>query len=62
MEEQCPPIVWNERHDVFNNGDGTLTINFVYEPKCLDDPIPCKIASRLAVVRVAGKGHTAICL
>jgi len=62
MESQCSPATWRESHDVFDNGDGTLTINFVYEPKCLDDPVPCRIATRLAAVSVDCQAHTATCL
>ena len=61
MEAQCSPVGWRESYDVFDNGNGSLTINFVYEPKCLHDPVPCRIASRLVVVGVDCQAHTATC-
>jgi len=62
MDQLCSPIGWNEDVTMTDNGDGTMTAMFVYNPKCLDDPVPCRIASRLVVVMVKCQAHAAVCM
>lgn len=62
MEAQCNPILWRERDEVFDHGDGTMTMHFIYEPKCLTGKVPCRIASRMVAVWVDCKAQTATCM
>jgi hypothetical protein len=62
MDEVCSPVGWNEDVLMTDNGDGTMTAAFVYNPKCLDDPVPCRIASRLVVVMIKCEAHDAVCM
>ena len=61
MDKVCSPANWNESHSMVDYGDGTMMVMFVYNPKCLNDPIPCRIASRLVTVMVDCNVHTATC-
>jgi hypothetical protein len=62
MGTVCPASGWNERQVMYDNGDGTLLVQIVYDPKCLDAPIPCKIASRMVAVTVDCTAKTATCM
>ena len=62
MDQVCDPIGWYRDVSMTDNGDGTMTAMFVYNPKCLDDPVPCRIASRLVVVMVKCAAHSAVCM
>jgi hypothetical protein len=61
MDRTCSPANWNESSSVVDYGDGTMMVMFVYEPKCLQEPIPCRIASRLVTVMVDCNTDAATC-
>jgi hypothetical protein len=52
---------WNETTTITDNADGTKTVTFVFEPKCLRAPTPCRIASRSVSTTVDCKTGTATC-
>jgi hypothetical protein len=65
VQDQLAPLrdakTYNETTTVADNGDETRTVTFVFEPKCLRDPTPCRIASRSVTALVACKTATATC-
>jgi hypothetical protein len=65
VKEQLKPLrdakTYDETTTVTDNSDGTKTINFIFAPKCLHAPSPCKIASRNISSIVDCKTGTATC-
>jgi hypothetical protein len=43
------------------NDDGTKTVTFAFNPKCLDDPTPCGLASQSVTAVVDCTTNTATC-
>jgi hypothetical protein len=52
---------YNETTTVADNSDGTKTVTFIFEPKCLHAAVPCRIASRSIISTVDCKAGTATC-
>lgn len=65
VQEQLQPLreskIYNETSSVTDNPDGTKTVTFVFNPKCLDDPTPCRLASRSVTAVVDCTTSTATC-
>lgn len=65
VKDQLKPLrdarTYKETTTVTDNGDGVRTVTFVFEPKCLRDPTPCRIASRSITASVNCKAGTATC-
>jgi hypothetical protein len=65
VQEQLKPLrelkTYNETSTVTDNTDGTKTVTFVFNPKCLDDPTPCRLASRSVTAVVDCTTSTATC-
>jgi hypothetical protein len=65
VQEQLQPLreasTYNETSEVTDNADGTKTVTFVFNPKCLDDPTPCRLASRSVTAVVDCTTSTATC-
>lgn len=55
------PSVYKESCVMIDNGDGTMSVVFLYEPRCLDDPIPCRIATQAVFSTVDCTVRTATC-
>jgi hypothetical protein len=53
--------IYNETTTVTDNGEDTRTVTFIFEPKCLRAPTPCRIASRSVEASVSCKTGTATC-
>jgi hypothetical protein len=47
--------------EVIDMGKGMMDVNFYFVPKCLDAPIPCRIATRYVGGTVDCNTGTAIC-
>lgn len=47
--------------EVTNMGGGMMDVGFYFVPKCLDDPIPCRIATRYVGGTVDCNFGTATC-
>jgi hypothetical protein len=47
--------------EVTNMGRGMMDVDFYFVPKCLDDPIPCRIATQYVGGTVDCNTGTAIC-
>jgi len=54
--------IYKETTTVTDHGDGVRTVTFVFDPKCLQDPTPCHMASRNVTVSVNCTAGTATCL
>jgi hypothetical protein len=65
VKDQLKPLreakTYNETTTVTDNGDDTRTVTFIFEPKCLRAPTPCRIASRSVTTTVSCKTGTASC-
>jgi hypothetical protein len=46
---------------VTDNAESVKTVTFIFEPKCLRAPTPCRIASRSVTSTVDCKTATATC-
>lgn len=53
---------YSMRTEVLDMGGGTLHVDFYFVPKCLNDPIPCRIATQCVDANVACPTLTATCL
>lgn len=42
-------------------GGGRMAVDFYFEPKCLRDPVPCRIATRCVTAMVDCNTRTATC-
>jgi len=65
VKDQLKPLrdakTYNETTTVTDNADGVKTVTFIFEPKCLKDPTPCKDPSRSVSTTVDCKTGTASC-
>lgn len=65
VQEQLKPLResndYDETSNVADNEDGTKTVTFVFDPKCLDDPTPCRVASRSVTAMVNCGTSNATC-
>jgi hypothetical protein len=65
VQEKLAPLrdsnSYNESTRVTNNDDGTKTVTFTFNPKCLDDPTPCGLASQSVTAVVNCTTNTATC-
>jgi hypothetical protein len=65
VKEQLEPLrkaqTYKETTTVADNEDGTKTVTFVFEPKCLRAPTPCRIASRSVSAVVDCAAGAAVC-
>lgn len=65
VQEKIQPLrdsnSYNESTSVTNNDDGTKTVTFTFNPKCLDDPTPCGQASQSVTAVVDCTTNTATC-
>jgi hypothetical protein len=65
VQEQIQPLrdsnEYKETTNVTNNDDGTKTVTFTFNPKCLNDPTPCGLASRSVTAVVNCTTETATC-
>jgi hypothetical protein len=43
-------------------GDGAVTLTYVFTPKCLNGPIPCRLVTQTVVVLVDCTADAAICM
>jgi hypothetical protein len=55
------PSFYKESCGMIDNGDRTMSVIFYYEPRCLDDPIPCRIATQAVFATVDCQTRTATC-
>jgi len=53
--------LYDETSSVTDNEDGTKTVTFVFDPKCLHAPNPCRVASHSVTAAVDCKTSTATC-
>lgn len=65
VKDQLKPMreakTYNETTTVTDNADSVKTVTFIFEPKCLRAPTPCRIASRSVTSTVDCKTATATC-
>ena len=65
VKDQIDPLrssgTYNETITVTNNGNGTYTVTFTYDPKCLNFNPPCGLASRIVTATVDCATETATC-
>ena len=65
VKEQLAPLrkakIYQETTMVEDNPDGTKTVTFLFEPKCLRAAIPCRIASRSVIALVDCTAAAATC-
>lgn len=65
VQEQLEPLrestTYNETTKVADNEDGTKTATFVFNPKCLDDPAPCRMPSQSVTAVVNCTTDSATC-
>lgn len=65
MKEQLAKLrqakIYQETTTVADDPDGMKTVTFLFEPKCLRAPTPCRIASRSVVARVDCAAAAATC-
>jgi hypothetical protein len=65
VKDQLKPLrdakTYNETTTVTDNADGVKTVTFIFEPKCLKDPTPCKDPSHSISSTVDCKTGTATC-
>jgi len=50
---------WTQVNDY---GTGTMEVAFYFEPMCIYDPVPCRIATQCVIATVDCNTRTAICL
>lgn len=53
---------YSMRTEVLDMGGGTMHVDFYLVPKCLNDPIPCRIATQCVDANVFCPTQTATCL
>ena len=53
---------YNMRSEVSDMGNGVMHVDFYFVPKCLNDPIPCRIATQCVDANVDCPTQTAMCL
>jgi hypothetical protein len=65
VQDQLEPLRgstnFNETSKVDDNEDGTKTVTFVFEPKCLHGPNPCRVANRVVTAVVDCAARSATC-
>jgi hypothetical protein len=65
VKDQIDPLrasgIYNETITVTDNGNGTYTVTFTYDPKCLNFNPPCGLASRIVTATVDCATETATC-
>jgi hypothetical protein len=65
VKDQLKPLrdakTYDETTTVTDNTDGIKTVTFIFEPKCLHDPVPCRTPSRSISSTVDCKTGTATC-
>ena len=65
VQERLAPYrdaqIFKELQSTTDNGDGTATVVYTFVPKCLDDPIPCRIATQTVTFTVSCTEQQAIC-
>lgn len=65
VKDQIDPLrssgTYNETITVTDNGNGTYTVTFTYDPKCLNLNPPCGLASRIVTATVDCATGTATC-
>lgn len=53
--------IYQETTTVADDPEGTKTVTFLFEAKCLREPTPCRIASRSVIARVDCSTGAATC-
>ena len=53
--------MYNMRMQETDLGKGMMAVDFYFEPKCLNDPIPCRIATRCVTAMVDCNTRIATC-
>ncbi|HEY2294561.1 MAG TPA: hypothetical protein VGM86_28000 [Thermoanaerobaculia bacterium] len=65
FQTQLAPFVGSKMYDVTMEvtpeGNGLVDVGFYFAPKCLNDPIPCRIATRYVGGTVDCNTGTATC-
>jgi hypothetical protein len=65
VQSQIQPLrssgTYNESRVVTDNGDGTVTVQFIFEPKCLKFNPPCGLATQVVTATVNCAAGTATC-
>lgn len=60
--QSYPQSFWYyESWSLADNGNGSMTMTCVMEPRCIDAPVPCRLASRLVEVTFDCKTGQAVC-
>ena len=49
------------RPEMKDMGNGMMAVDFYFEPKCLRDPVPCRIATQCVTAMVDCNTRTATC-
>lgn len=65
VQDQIKPLrdsgIYDETVTVTDNGNGTYTVTFVFDPKCLKLTPPCGLPSRIVTATVDCATGTATC-
>ena len=65
VQDQIKPLrdsgIYNETINVIDNGNGTYTVEFIFNPKCLNLNPPCGLPSRIVTATVDCNTGTATC-
>lgn len=65
VQERLAPYreaqIFKELQSTTDNGDNTATVVYTFVPTCLDDPIPCRIATQTLTFAVSCTEQQAIC-
>jgi hypothetical protein len=65
VQDQVQPLrssgIYNEHHTVTVNGNGTATVTYTFDPKCLNNNPPCGLASKIVTATVDCSAGTATC-
>jgi hypothetical protein len=65
VQDQVQPLrdsgQYNEHHTVTVNGDGTATVTYTFDPKCLNSNPPCGLSSKIVTATVNCSTGTATC-
>ena len=65
VQDQIQPLrdsgIYNETRVVIDNGDGTVTVQFIFEPKCRKSNPPCGLATQIVTATVNCAAGTATC-